>query len=91
MAPPFRDTEFDIMYGEGISKAGEIVDMGVEEGIIQKSGAWFSYKDARIAQGRDNCKKFLLDNPEVMDEIELIIRTNRGLLGGEAVVEETEE
>ncbi len=91
MAPPFKDTEFDIMYGEGISKAGEIVDMGVEEGIIQKSGAWFSYKEARIAQGRDNCKKFLLDNPEVMDEIELIIRTNRGLLGGETVAEETEE
>lgn len=92
MAPPFKDAEFDIMYGEGISKAGEIVDMGVEEGIIQKSGAWFSYKDARIAQGRDNCKKFLMDNPEVMDEIELIIRTNRGLLGGEAeIAEETEE
>ena len=80
MAPPFKDAEFDIMYGEGISKAGEIVDMAVEEGIIQKSGAWFSYKDARIAQGRDNAKKFLIDNPEVMDELELIIRTNRGLL-----------
>ncbi len=91
MAPPFKDAEFDIMYGEGISKAGEIVDMGVEEGIIQKSGAWFAYKDARIAQGRDNAKKFLIDNPEVMDEIELIIRTNRGLLGNENLPEEETE
>ena len=91
MAPPFKDAEFDIMYGEGISKAGEIVDMGVEEGIIQKSGAWFAYKDARIAQGRDNAKKFMLDNPEVMDEIELIIRTNRGLLGNENLPEEETE
>ena len=91
MAPPFKDAEFDIMYGQGISKAGEIVDIGVAEGIIQKSGAWFSYKDARIAQGRDNCKKFLLDNPEVMDEIELIIRTNRGLLDNDDIEAETEE
>ena len=90
MAPPFKDTEFDIMYGEGISKAGELVDMGVEEGIIQKSGAWFSYKDARIAQGRDNAKKFLLDNPEVMDEVELLVRTSRGLISKEEA-DETEE
>jgi recombination protein RecA len=70
VAPPFRVAEFDIMYGEGISKAGEIVDMGVDFDIVQKSGAWYSYDEAKIAQGRDAAKKFLLDNPEVADEIE---------------------
>ena len=84
VAPPFKECEFDLYFGKGISRTGEVVDLAVEYEIIQKSGAWFSYKDARIAQGRDNCKKFLLDNPEVMDEIELIIRTNRGLLEGGA-------
>lgn len=70
VAPPFRTAEFDIMYGEGISKAGEVVDMGVDFGIINKSGAWYSYESAKIAQGRDAAKQFLLDNPEVAREIE---------------------
>ncbi|MEZ4934688.1 MAG: recombinase RecA [Saprospiraceae bacterium] len=74
VAPPFRVAEFDIMYGEGISKAGEIVDMGVDFDIIGKSGAWYSYDGAKIAQGRDAAKSFLLDNPEVSDEIEAKIR-----------------
>lgn len=74
VAPPFRVAEFDIMYGEGISKAGEIVDMGVDFGIVQKSGAWYSYDDAKIAQGRDAAKQFLIDNPEVANEIEQKIR-----------------
>ena len=63
MAPPFRVVEFDIMYGEGISKTGELIDMGVAAGIVEKSGAWFSYGDQRIGQGRENAKQFLRDNP----------------------------
>ncbi|HHM20915.1 MAG TPA: recombinase RecA, partial [Bacteroidetes bacterium] len=74
VAPPFRIAEFDIMYGEGISKVGEIVDMGVDFDIIGKSGAWYSYEGAKIAQGRDAAKRFLLDNPEVANEIEAKIR-----------------
>ncbi len=74
VAPPFRTSEFDIMYGEGISKAGEIVDMGVDFGVVQKSGAWYSYDSAKIAQGRDGAKSFLLDNPEVANEIEKKIK-----------------
>ena len=70
LAPPFRIAEFDIMYGEGISKAGEIVDLAVDYDVIQKSGAWYAYDDAKIAQGRDAAKRFLKDNPEVADEIE---------------------
>lgn len=74
VAPPFRIAEFDIMYGEGISKVGEIVDMGVDYDIIQKSGAWYSYDEAKIAQGRDAAKRFLIDNPEVAEEIEQKIK-----------------
>lgn len=70
LAPPFRVAEFDIMFGEGISKSGEIVDLGVDHDIIQKSGAWYAYNDAKIAQGRDAAKQFFLDNPEVAEEIE---------------------
>lgn len=70
LAPPFRIAEFDIMYGEGISKTGEIVDLGVDRDIIQKSGAWYAYNDAKIAQGRESAKQFLRDNPEVAEEIE---------------------
>ena len=88
MAPPFKDTEFDIMYGGGISKAGEILDYAVECGIIEKSGAWFAYQGAKIGQGRDNAKQFLLDNAEVMDEIELMVRKNLGLVKEEAESEE---
>ncbi|MBQ1903392.1 MAG: recombinase RecA [Ruminococcus sp.] len=74
VAPPFKEAEFDIMYGKGISKVGEILDIGVEFGIIKKGGAWFSYNDMKLGQGRDNSKQFLLDNPEIMDEIEGKIR-----------------
>lgn len=70
VAPPFRVVEFDIMYGQGISKVGEVIDLGVENNIIQKSGSWFSYGDTKLGQGRDSVKQILLDNPEMMDEIE---------------------
>ena len=76
MAPPFKMVEFDIMYGEGISKIGEIIDLGVQADIIDKSGAWYSYKDEKIGQGRENTKQFLKDNPEMLDEIESRIRSN---------------
>ena len=74
VAPPFRQVEFDIIFGEGISKMGEIIDMGVDLGILQKSGSWFAYGDSKVGQGRDAVKQFLADNPEVMDEIEGKIR-----------------
>ena len=76
VAPPFREAEFDIMFGEGISKLGEILDLGVKLGIVQKSGAWFNYGDMRLGQGRDNAKQFLKEHPEVSDEIEKIVRAN---------------
>ncbi len=76
MAPPFKMVEFDIMYGEGISKIGEIIDLGVQADIIDKSGAWYSYKDEKIGQGRENTKQFLKDNPELLNEIENRIRSN---------------
>jgi recombination protein RecA len=74
VAPPFRLAEFDIMYGEGISKVGEIVDLGVDKGIVKKAGSWFSYNDTKLGQGRDSVKQLLLDNPELADEIEGKIR-----------------
>ena len=70
VAPPFRKCEFEIMFGEGISKIGEIIDMGVEKGIIQKSGSWFSYDGSRLAQGREAVKTLLKDNPELCEELE---------------------
>lgn len=70
VAPPFRVVEFDIMYGQGISKVGEVIDLGVENNVIQKSGSWFSYGETRLGQGRDSVKQILLDNPEMMDEME---------------------
>ena len=76
MAPPFKMVEFDIMYGEGISKIGEIIDLGVQADIIDKSGAWYSYKDEKIGQGRENTKQFLKDTPELLNEIESRIRSN---------------
>ncbi len=76
VAPPFRKCEFDIMFGEGISKSGEIVDLGVALGIIKKSGSWFSYGDTRLAQGRDATKKLMIDNPELAEEIEKKIMEN---------------
>tara|TARA_R110002124_G_scaffold64985_2_gene177905 strand:- start:725607 stop:726731 length:1125 start_codon:yes stop_codon:yes gene_type:complete len=80
MAPPFRQVEFDIMYGQGISKVGEILDLGVAGNLVEKSGAWFSYEGQRIGQGRENSKIFLLENPEISDKIEAEIRKNAGLV-----------
>ena len=74
VAPPFRRAEFDIMYGEGISKTGEVIDLGVDHGVIKKSGSWFSYGDTKLGQGRDAVKSLLNDNPELMDELEAKIR-----------------
>ena len=76
VAPPFREAEFDIMFGEGISKVGEIIDLGVKLGIVQKSGAWFNYGETRLGQGRDNAKQFLRDNPGIAAEIETQVRDN---------------
>ena len=80
LAPPFKIVEFDIMYGEGVSKMGELLDLGVQAGIIDKSGAWFSYGDERVGQGRENAKTFFKENPEIAAEIELKIRANAGLI-----------
>lgn len=80
LAPPFREVEFDIMYGEGVSKVGELLDLGVKAGIVEKSGAWFSYDSQRLGQGRENSKQFLRDNPEIADTIEAAIRQNAGLI-----------
>ena len=80
MAPPFKQVEFDIMYGEGVSKTGELVDLGVKAGIVEKSGAWFSYNSQRLGQGRENAKLFLRDNPDLAREIELSLRQNAGLI-----------
>ena len=82
VAPPFREGEFDIMFGEGISHVGELVDLGVKLDIIKKSGAWFSYKEERIGQGRDNTKKYLAEHPEMAQEIEAAIRANAEKLAG---------
>src|SRR5215212_6470797 len=80
VAPPFKQVEFDIMFGEGISKMGELVDLGVKAGIVEKSGAWFSYDSQRLGQGRENAKTFLKDNPDLANRIETSIRQNAGLL-----------
>ncbi|MBB5054926.1 recombinase RecA [Afipia massiliensis] len=80
LAPPFKQVEFDIMYGEGVSKLGEILDLGVKAGIVEKSGAWFSYDSVRLGQGRENSKTFLKANPEVTAKIEALIRQNSGLI-----------
>jgi recombination protein RecA len=78
LAPPFRQVEFDIMYGEGISKVGELIDLGVKAGVVEKSGAWFSYDSQRIGQGRENAKQFLRDKSEIADAIEKRIREAAG-------------
>ena len=82
VAPPFREAEFDIMFGQGISKEGDILDLAVEENIIQKSGAWFAYNDEKIGQGRENAKQFLKEHPEVMDEVEQKVREVYGFNEG---------
>jgi len=80
LAPPFKQVEFDIMYGEGVSKSGELVDLGVKAGVVEKSGAWFSYDSQRIGQGRENAKAFLKANPDIAAKIETAIRQNAGLI-----------
>src|SRR5215475_1687407 len=80
LAPPFKQVEFDIMYGEGVSKTGEIIDLGVKAGIVEKSGSWFSYDSQRIGQGRENAKAFLRNNPDIAAKIEAAIRQNSGLI-----------
>ena len=80
VAPPFKQVEFDIMYGEGISKVGELIDLGVTAGVVEKSGSWFSYSGERIGQGRENAKNFLRQNPDMANSIETTIRSNAGLL-----------
>ena len=87
VAPPFKQVEFDIMYGEGISKLGELIDLGVKGNIVEKSGAWFSYDGQRIGQGRENAKAFLRDNPKLANAIEREIRTNAGLVADHLLVE----
>ncbi len=86
LAPPFKMVEFDIIYGEGISKTGEILDLGVTAGMVEKSGSWFSYNSERIGQGRENAKTYLRDNPEAAAQIEALIRQNAGLVGDEMLI-----
>jgi recombination protein RecA len=80
VAPPFKQVEFDIMYGEGVSKMGELIDLGVKAGIVEKSGAWFSYDSQRLGQGRENAKTFLKGNPDLANKIEAQIRQNSGVI-----------
>ncbi len=96
LAPPFKQVEFDIMYGEGVSKMGEIIDLGVKAGIVEKSGSWFSHDSQRIGQGRENAKAFLRNNPDIASRIEAAIRQNSGLiaekiLAGEEAGDDAEE
>jgi recombination protein RecA len=90
MAPPFRQVEFDIMYGEGVSKVGELIDLGVKAGVVEKSGAWFSCDNQRIGQGRENAKQFLRDNPAMADSIEQRIRGQAGLVAEQLLTGEQE-
>ncbi|HHN66779.1 MAG TPA: recombinase RecA [Thermopetrobacter sp.] len=85
VAPPFRQVEFDIMYGEGISHTGELLDLGVTAGIVEKSGSWYSYDSERIGQGRENAKRFLRENPDIADAIEQAIRANAGIVAEQII------
>ena len=80
VAPPFKVVEFDLMYGKGISKVGELIDLGAKADIVEKSGAWYAYKGEKIGQGRENAKTYLEQNPKIAQEIELAIRTKAGLI-----------
>jgi recombination protein RecA len=91
LAPPFRQVEFDIMYGEGISKVGELVDLGVKVNVVEKSGAWFSYDSTRIGQGRENAKQFLRDHPEMADAIERRVREQSGVVANSMLAVPEEE
>ena len=89
MAPPFREAEFDIIYGEGISKEGDLIDLGVAQNLVEKSGAWYSYKGERIGQGRENARQFLKDNPDVFKKLDVELRKALGLVRAE--IRKTEE
>jgi recombination protein RecA len=91
LAPPFKQVEFDIMYGEGVSKMGELVDLGVKANVIEKSGSWFSYDSQRIGQGRENAKQFLKDNPDIANKIEAAVRQNSGIIAEVILTGEKEE
>ncbi len=91
VAPPFRVVEFDILYGEGISKTGELIDLGVKGDIVEKSGSWYSYGSQRIGQGKENARKFLIDNPDLADEIEEKIRAQAGLVDIEELTKDEAE
>jgi recombination protein RecA len=91
MAPPFRQVEFDIMYGEGISHTGELLDLGIKAGVVEKSGSWFSHASQRIGQGRENAKQFLRDNPDVGNAIEAKVREQSGFVANAMMVAPTEE
>jgi recombination protein RecA len=93
MAPPFKESEFDIMYGEGISRAGDLLDVGVNTGVIDKSGSWYSYNGERIGQGRENVKKFFQDNPDLFETVDLKVREAAGLLpsSAESKAEKTDQ
>jgi len=91
LAPPFKTVEFDIMYGEGVSKMGEILDLGVKAGVVEKSGAWFSYDSQRIGQGRENAKTFLKENADIATKIEAAIRQNSGLIAEELLTGDKED
>ena len=91
VAPPFREAEFDIVYGEGISRAGNILDMAVNMDIIEKSGSWFSYNGDRIGQGRENVKRYLKENPEILDEVESKVRSNAAKAFEDSLGEEIPE
>ena len=90
LAPPFRQVEFDIMYGQGISKVGELIDLGVKAGLVEKAGAWFSYDSQRIGQGRENAKQFLRDHPDMANAIEQRIRDQAGVVANAMLTEEPE-
>ena len=91
LAPPFKQVELDIMYGEGVSKMGELVDLGVKAGVVEKSGSWFSYDSQRIGQGRENAKAFLKANPDMANKIEATIRANSGVIAEQILAGEKEE
>jgi recombination protein RecA len=91
VAPPFREVEIDIMYGQGNSKLGEIIDLGVKAGVVEKSGSWFSYNSTRIGQGRDNAREFLKANPDMAKEIEAAVRKNSVKIVEELLVGPTAE
>jgi recombination protein RecA len=91
LAPPFKQVEFDIMYGEGVSKTGEIIDLGVKAGVVEKSGAWFSYDSQRIGQGRENAKTFLKNNPDIANKIEAAVRASSGLIAEQILAGEKDD